>query len=99
MAGIVAIVTRMPRAQAEEQLLTMLEVIELGDRCTIGTWIDDDAGLYAGWVAPRGSFAETMPLRNESGDLIVLFSGEEFPEPGTAEDLRRRGHSFNREGP
>jgi asparagine synthase (glutamine-hydrolysing) len=99
MPGIVAIVTRMPREQAEEQLLTMLEATEPGDRCSIGTWIDEGAGLYAGWVAPKGSFAEAMPLRNESGDLVVLFSGEEFPKPGTAEDLRRRGHSFNREGP
>jgi asparagine synthase (glutamine-hydrolysing) len=34
-----------------------------------------------------------MPLRNETGDVVLVFSGEEFPEPGTVRSLKERGHT------
>jgi asparagine synthase (glutamine-hydrolysing) len=40
-----------------------------------------------------------MPLRSERGDVVLAFSGEEFPEPGTAERLRAQGHDFDVDGP
>jgi asparagine synthase (glutamine-hydrolysing) len=58
-----------------------------------GTWIDAANGIYVGWVAREGSFADGMPLHNESGDVTLVFSGEEFPGPGTASALRARGHT------
>lgn len=59
-----------------------------------GTWIDEASGVYVGWVARKNSFADGMPLRNERGDVVLIFSGEEYPEPGTAEGLKSRGHSL-----
>ena len=44
-------------------------------------------GVYIGWVARQGSFSESMPLRNEQGDITLVFSGEDYPEPGTAQDF------------
>ena len=52
-----------------------------------------------GWVARRGSFADAMPLRNENGEVTLVFSGEEFPEPGTVAGLRARGHQVEPHGP
>lgn len=43
-----------------------------------GTWFDETLGVYAGWVAIKGSFADGMPLRSESGDVSLLFAGEEY---------------------
>jgi len=63
-----------------------------------GTWIDAANGIYVGWVARAGSFADGMPLQNESGDVTLVFSGEEFPEPGTASALRARGHAIPQGG-
>ena len=40
-----------------------------------------------------------MPLQNERGDVILVFSGEEFPEPGTAQRLKERGHELDGAGP
>jgi len=40
-----------------------------------------------------------MPLRNESGDVTLVFSGEEFPEPGTVAGLQARGHKVELRGP
>jgi asparagine synthase (glutamine-hydrolysing) len=40
-----------------------------------------------------------MPLRNERGDVTLVFSGEEFPEPGTVERLKKQGHDVAAQGP
>jgi asparagine synthase (glutamine-hydrolysing) len=64
-----------------------------------GTWMDESLGLYVGWVARSGPHAQEMPLCNERGDLVLLFSGEDFREPETVDQLRKRGHSLPAEGP
>lgn len=64
-----------------------------------GTWADPSAGVYIGWVEREGSFSASMPVQNEGEDLVLVFSGEEFPQPGTAQRLRQRGHAVNEEGP
>jgi asparagine synthase (glutamine-hydrolysing) len=56
-------------------------------------------GIYVGWVARKGSFSESMPICNEKGDVTLIFSGEDYPEPGTIGELRRKGHSVPNEGP
>ncbi|PYU12377.1 MAG: hypothetical protein DMG37_13465 [Acidobacteria bacterium] len=99
MPGIVGLITRMPRQRAEQELLHMVEALRHEDFYVAGTWIDESLGVYVGWVARKGSFAEGMPLCNESGDVTLVFSGEEFPEPSTAQQLRKRGHDVDSSGP
>ena len=55
--------------------------------------------VYAGWIARKNSFAERMPVRNERGDVVLIFSGEDYPEPGTVRRLKERGHGCEAEGP
>ena len=64
-----------------------------------GTWIDESAGVYVGWIERKNSFSAGMPLKNENGDVTLIFSGEEFPEPGMAQRLRGRKHAVPAEGP
>ena len=73
----------------------MVEALRHEDFYVAGTWIDESLGVYVGWVARKGSFAEGMPLCNERGDVTLVFSGEEFPEPSTAQQLRKRGHDVD----
>jgi asparagine synthase (glutamine-hydrolysing) len=61
---------------------------------TSGVWTDPALGIYVGWVARRGSFADGMPLKNESGEVNLIFSGEEFPAPGIITTLKKRGHEI-----
>ena len=93
MPGIVGFITKMPREQAEPQLLRMVESIRHESCYRTGTWIDESLGVYLGWAARSGSFSDGMPLCNERGDVVLVFSGEEFPEPGTARRLKEKGHS------
>jgi asparagine synthase (glutamine-hydrolysing) len=99
LPGIVGLITNRPKADAERELHAMLESLRHEPFYESGTWIDDAQGVYVGWVARRGSFADKMPLRNERGDITLVFSGEEFPEPGTAATLRTRGHEVEATGP
>ena len=99
MPGIVGIVTNRPKAEAERELSQMLETLRHESFYVAGTWSDPVLGVYVGWVAREGSFAAEMPLRNERGDVTLIFSGEEFPEQGKIQSLRAAGHAVSQDGP
>ena len=99
MPGIVGLITKMPRQQAEPELLRMVEALRHESFYGTGTWIDEPSGVYVGWVARKNSFSDAMPVRNEREDVVLVFSGEEFPEPGTVRRLKERGHTPEAAGP
>jgi asparagine synthase (glutamine-hydrolysing) len=99
MPGIVGLVTKMPRQQAERQLFEMMGALRHEEFYVTGFSVEESLGLYVGWVAREGSFADGMPLRNERGDVVLTFAGEEFPDPNTARRLKEQGHEFGSEGP
>lgn len=92
MPGIVGLITKLPRETAERQLREMVQALCHEPFYTSGIWADSENGIYVGWIARKGSFADGMPLHNELGDNTLFFSGEDFPEPGTRKALRERGH-------
>src|SRR5688572_235127 len=98
MPGLVGLVTRMPRERAEAELLRMVAVMRHEEFYTAGVWTSEELGVYVGWTARRGSFSDGMPLRNERDDAVLVFSGEEFPEPGTSHRLKAQGHRFDQTG-
>jgi len=98
MPGIVGLLTSKPRQWAEPQLLRMVEALCHENFYVAGTWIDESLGVYVGWIARKGSFSDGMPLRNERGDVVLVFSGEEFPDPGTERRLKEQGHQFEMDG-
>jgi asparagine synthase (glutamine-hydrolysing) len=99
MPGIVGLITKMPRERAEAQLHRMVEAIRHEPFYTTGTWIDEASGVYVGWVAREHSFSDGMPLRNEKGDRVLVFAGEDYPDPTVTRRLRERGHTFAADGP
>jgi len=99
MPGIAGLITKMPREWAEPQLARMLEAIRHESFYSVGSWTDDSSGTYVGWAERRNSFSDGMPLRNETGEVVLVFSGEEFPQPDTARSLTARGHILEPEGP
>ena len=99
MPGIVGCLTLRPRECAEEKLMRMLDVVRQQDIDVTNVWVEESLGLYIGWVARKGSFSSEVSLRNESGDVALFFSGEEFPEPGTEALLKEHGHEFDPSGP
>jgi asparagine synthase (glutamine-hydrolysing) len=92
MPGVVGLVTRMPRSRAEAELALMMGVMRHESFYNLRTWIDESLGIYLGWSAKAGSFSDADAQSNESGDAILVFSGEEFPPPDTIQRLKQQGH-------
>jgi asparagine synthase (glutamine-hydrolysing) len=99
MPGIVGLITKKPSEQAREELCQMVKAIWHEPFYTIGTWIDESLGIYVGWSAANNSLSSRMPLTNEKGDVVLVFSGEEFASAETAHRLKERGHTINGHGP
>lgn len=103
MPGILGIITDRPAAAVREELAAMRRALRHEPFYRSGLWEDPSQGVFAGWVAREGSFADGMPVRserrNEGGEVTLLFGGEEYPEPGLRAELRRRGHEGAGEGP
>lgn len=95
MPGIVGLITTMPSEWAGPELQRMLEALHREPFYVTATWIDESLGVYLGWSARKNSFAAGMPVSNEKGDAVLVFAGEEFPEPGTAARLTARGHTLD----
>jgi asparagine synthase (glutamine-hydrolysing) len=79
--------------------MQMLQQLRHESFYVTGVWIDEELGVYLGWTARRNSFSDNMPVRNERGDVVVVFAGEDFPEPGTARRLKEQGHQCDQTGP
>jgi len=99
MPGIVGLITKAPRLQAEAELLRMLATLRHESFYVTGTWVDASLGVYLGWAARQNSFAEKMPLCNEQGSVVLVLAGEEFPAPDLKSRLKQRGHCFEENGP
>ena len=98
MPGIVGLITSMPRQCAEQQLRRMVDALVHESFYESGTWVDESLGVYVGWVARRGSFASGMPIRDERGDVCLVWSGEEYPDPDIRRRLKAQGHVFAPDG-
>src|SRR3989442_4235208 len=98
MPGIVGLLTRLPRKRAELELIRMVDALHHEPFYSTGTWVDESLGVYVGWIVRKDSFSDRMPLLNEQRNVVLVFSGEDFPEGGTARRLKERGHRFDPHG-
>lgn len=89
----------MPRPRAEAELSRMVEAICHESFYQTGTWINESMGVYVGWAVKKNSFCDELPIRNERGDITLIFSGEEYSSPDSIRRLKESGHSFETQGP
>lgn len=92
MPGLAGIITKGPKEKAAEELARMVASMRHEPFYACGAWTDPGLGVYVGWVELEDPGRGPMPQINESGDKVLLFSGSDFPETGTADLLRQRGH-------
>jgi asparagine synthase (glutamine-hydrolysing) len=99
MPGIVGLISKIPRERAELQLQGMMATLQHEHFYASGTWINESLGVYVGWTVRKGSFSDGMPLSNGRGDVVLVFSGEDYPDPDTARQLNEHGHAVRTGGP
>ena len=95
MPGIAGLITAMPSGVAKLELERMLQALHQEPFYVTGSWVEESLGVYVAWSGHRGSFSDGMPLSNEKGDVVLVFAGEEFPEPESAARLKARGHGLD----
>jgi asparagine synthase (glutamine-hydrolysing) len=62
-----------------------------------GNYVNERLGLWLGWVAHEHSFSDCNPIWNETKDICLIFTGEDFTDAAEINNLKRKGHEFNSE--
>jgi asparagine synthase (glutamine-hydrolysing) len=94
MPGITGIIGRGSPEENEHRLRRMSKCMLHETFYSSGSSINVGLGSWLAWVALKGSFSDGMPLWNETRDIRMLFSGEDYSDPDRIEELRRKGHVF-----
>lgn len=106
MPGIVGIIGQGPRGKHERDLKLMLDCMMHEPFYKKGSYVNEELGVYAGWTCHQNSYADCMPAINKKKDVVLIFSGEHFPDRSSrqnssAGELVQRyeveGESFIRE--
>jgi asparagine synthase (glutamine-hydrolysing) len=106
MPGIVGIIGQGPRGKHESDLKLMVGCMMHEPSYKKGFYVNEGLGVYAGWTCHQDSYADCMPATNEKKDVVLIFSGEHFPDRSSrqnnsASELVQRyeveGESFIRE--
>lgn len=97
MPGIAGIIGTGSPEQNSAALRQMVKYMMHERFYATSTYINEQLGLWVGWVSHEGSFSDCMPLWNEKKDVCVIFSGEDFTNPPEIEHLSSRGHEFDSE--
>src|SRR5437667_12787755 len=92
MPGITGIIRKNPRPETGTDLGVMLDVMRHETFYNSGQYINEDLGLYAGWICHRGAFSDCMPVIGRNKDVVLIFHGENYLDRETATRLR---HSDN----
>ena len=91
MPGIVGIISKHNKAENEKDLDLMIHTMTHESYYKTGTYVNEDLGLYAGWVCQEGSFSDCMPVINQNKDLVLLYTGEDFQDRATIDRVTGNG--------
>lgn len=92
MPGIAGFISSTFDRDSQVVLRRMVECMKHEPFYTSGVLEQRQLGLAAGWVSHKGSFADCLPVWNETKDICLLFAGEHFVEPDTVLGLKQKGH-------
>jgi asparagine synthase (glutamine-hydrolysing) len=77
MPGLVGLITRMPRPQAETVLSRMLASMRHAPFLRARTFVDEALGVYLAWTALEGSSSDADAAIDESRGRTLIFCGDE----------------------
>jgi asparagine synthase (glutamine-hydrolysing) len=95
MPGIVGLIGRGFAEEHRSTLRVMAGVMMHEPFYSTGTYVNEPLALSIGWIAHPQSFADCMPIWNETRDVCLVFSGEEFSETHELGRLKSSGHAFD----
>jgi len=94
MPGIMGILTKLPTGEEQELVSAMLKSTLHEPFYTYGMYQNKAQGFFIGYSAIEKSFADCMPIFNETKDIVLFLTGECYDDPSIANQLKREGHDF-----
>lgn len=91
MPGITGIIRKAPYEGIRQDLHLMVEAMRHEKHYVGGQYVNEDVGLYAGWMCHQGAFADCMPLISHDKGTILIFQGENYLDSDTLARWRRSG--------
>lgn len=92
MPGVSGIIGNGAPDENNADLRRMIQSMAREDFYSGGTYVNERLGVRLGWVAHGGSFSDGMPVWNETRDIGLVFTGEDYTDPDEIRGLRARGH-------
>lgn len=97
MPGIVGIIGTGTPEEKTSELQKMVECMMHEPFYNSGVYSNDRLGIWVGWISHKNSFSDCMPVWNETKDVCIIFSGEDFTDQSKIERLRANGHELDLE--
>lgn len=94
MPGINGIIAKHIRGNEDQALDKMIKSMTYESFYRHGKYIDREKGIFIGYVAIENSFADCMPIYNETKDMVMFLTGEIYMDASLISDLKTR-HYFN----
>lgn len=95
MPGIAGIIENIEHEMHIEAIDEMIKCMMHEQFYTSGVYVNKRLGLLSGWVNHKDSFSDCMPIWNETHDVCLIFSGENYIEPAEINSLRQKGHAIS----
>jgi asparagine synthase (glutamine-hydrolysing) len=92
MPGIFGIIGEGQPEERSTRLNLILATMKHEVRSVSSFFACENPGLRAAWTAHENSFSACMPAWNETRDVCLIFSGEDFSDLAEIELLRTKGH-------
>ena len=96
MPGIVGIINNKPKSNNEKILDEMICTMKHEAFYSVGKYVNEDIGLYVGWICHKNSYYDCNPIFNEKKDIILIFYGENHMDIDSINKLKGRNHQFNK---
>jgi len=95
MPGIAGIISKIDPENNHINIQTMISSMSHELFYNTGTWVNDNLGVYAGWVCHQGSFSDCMPVWNEKKNIVLIYFGENFTDLELFDKLKAKHHKFD----
>ena len=95
MPGIAGIISKKHPENNQIDIQAMISSMSHELFYNTGTWVNDNLGVYAGWVCHQGSFSDCMPVWNEKKNIVLIYFGENFTDLELFDKLKARHHKFD----
>jgi asparagine synthase (glutamine-hydrolysing) len=95
MPGLAGIISSRPDPENQRRLQLMTASMMHETFYTSGSYVNEQAGVYLGWVCHKDSFVDCMPIWNETKDKCLLLYGETFLDRETIGALKQNGHDVH----